>query len=136
MRNFSVFPLQWKQRGHELDAYASQADVVKADLYWVGSARAIEQWQKRLDYDLAPSAYIGDEDVGYSGESVIISPYDENLANKLAQGQIRLICAEYNYDKYKEYEQFWLQRGAVLNQTFFQAEVFWQIVQVYKKDFL
>lgn len=134
MRNFSIFPLRQTNRGHELDEYAKHIND-EHFCYCVGSANSMRLWEKRIESIFSSVVYVGNENSSEYGLTTIY-PDDETLKYRIDKRQARIICTETDYDKYKKQEEFWLGRGAVLNQSFFQAEVFLPIWQVYQNNYL
>ena len=139
MRNFSIYPLNWKNPGSEFDDYMKRFDGDDIAYYLTGNASFAEKLYKNFKDDLKIIGYIGrNTTLSQRGGGGVfkIPENDEKLSFDIKKGVARILCAEYDYEAYLEQEKYWGQRGAALNEQFFQAEVFKAIYEVYRKDFL
>lgn len=135
MRNFSVYPLVQTNSGHEMDQYASRfTNWQETVRIMVGSPKYARQFLDKYQEQIEIQYYVGDADVGENVQC--ISEDDMVILNAIKDGTARIICVDVQREKFELEKLCWEKKGAILNETFFQAEVLIHVWQVYQQNLL
>lgn len=135
MRNFSIRSTVLKRKEHELDNYADNILVHDGISFGLtGPANLIREFYSRMEQYIKITHIIGNhtlEENWKHNNIKFVQQEDSQIIRSVIDKTIRIICLERDRNKYDEYEKYWLSKGAVLNETFFQGEVFEAVYNVY-----
>lgn len=131
MRNYSIHPTVWENKGHELDELARIMLNEKNEYYVIGSKEEIERFYRRTGrYAEQFSAFLLSE-CGLLDLNGVSASLEEEVPIK---DNTVIICATTNRAKYELVRDIWKEKGIIENQRFFQGEIFSMVYDVYVRN--
>lgn len=131
MRNFSIHDTVWKKPGHELDHIAEKILNKENRFYFMGKVNEILAFIQKHEFgrnDMKMNI-IGDSDepVPSGYDEIAIVPEKDVLNDRNSV----IIHVSYDRGEWENALEQWENKGYVLNQNFFQGEVFAAVYEVY-----